>query len=409
MTAPQIVSNVTCLGCGCACDDLRIGVSGGRIASVEPPCPLARAWFGDGGVPDRVLAGGKPVSETDAIAAAAELLAGSAGRVLVYVGTDVSSQVQRAAIALADLLRAAVDGPTSPPAAAGLLAAQRRGRAAATLGEIKNRADMVVCWGVDPSARYPRWFERYAPDGAGRALISVGVGADRGPAPAAESLAVSPEQEIAALSVLRAVALGNRLGELPAPLAQVAALGARLAASRYVALVHDAEPGAESDRDPMRAEGLIALAQALNGPTRAALVSLRVGGNLSGLEAALTWQTGYQMAVDFTAGVPRYTPSLRAKDRLAGFSAALVIGGADGMPGLERVPTVVIGRRASEVGFGPRVAIDTGVAGIHESGSAYRMDEVPLPLTPPLPGGRSARATLEALLAAVAARAGRTG
>ncbi|HZW07819.1 MAG TPA: hypothetical protein VFF65_11915, partial [Phycisphaerales bacterium] len=78
-------------------------MSGGRIASVEPPCPLALAWFADGTVPDRVLAGGKPVSEAEAIAAAADLLTRGAGRPLVYVGTDVSSQAQRAAIALADL------------------------------------------------------------------------------------------------------------------------------------------------------------------------------------------------------------------------------------------------------------------------------------------------------------------
>ena len=56
------------------------------------------------------------------------------------------------------------------------------------------------------------------------------------------------------------------------------------------------------------------------------------------------------------------------------------------------------------------MTIDTGVAGIHEGGTAYRMDDVPLPLRPPLGGVRSAAETLAALLAAVHARsAGRTG
>jgi formylmethanofuran dehydrogenase subunit B len=54
--------------------------------------------------------------------------------------------------------------------------------------------------------------------------------------------------------------------------------------------------------------------------------------------------------------------------------------------------------------FGPRVAIDTGVAGIHEEGTAYRMDEVPLALHPPLTGRRSTAETLLALTALLQAR-----
>ena len=406
------VPNVTCLGCGCACDDLVIGVTAGRITSVEPPCPRAQAWFGAGQVPDRVVADGRPATAEAAIAAAAELLAAQAGRALVYLGPDLTSRAQRAAVALADLLRATVDGATSAEAAAGLLAAQRRGRAAATLGEIRNRADLVLCWAVDPPARYPRYFERYAPAGNGRALVSVSIGADRGPEHAELTIPLAPHQEVAALSVLRATVQGNPLGMLGEPFQAVAALGERLLRSRYVAIVHDAEPGRERGRDHHRAEGLIALAQALNGPTRAALSSLRAGGSRSGIESVLTWQTGYPMGVEFSGGVPRYAPGHRGLDRAGGggFGAALVAGSAaelGGTDALARIPTVVIGPRASEAKFGPRIAIDTGVAGIHEPGTGYRMDEVPLPLTPPLPGARGAGETLEALLAAVRRLGGR--
>ena len=69
-----------------------------------------------------------------------------------------------------------------------------------------------------------------------------------------------------------------------------------------------------------------------------------------------------------------------------------------------RTPVVVIGPRASEAAFPTSVAIDTGVAGIHEGGTAYRMDDVPLPLRPPLDGARGAAETLAALLGAVHAR-----
>jgi formylmethanofuran dehydrogenase subunit B len=419
MTAPRTVEQVTCLGCGCVCDDLRVRVDGGRIAEIVPPCPLGQAWFGDGTVPDRILRGSAPASLGEAIAGAADLLSAASGKVLVYAGTDLTTQAHRVTLAIADLLGAVVDQATSDAAAAGLLAAQRRGRATATLGEIRNRADTLLFWGIDPSVRYPRYLSRYALDPVGthvpggrrgRTVIAVSVGADGGPGEADLRLAVDPDDEIAALSVMRATVLGNTLGELPERLRGVPDIARRLMQSRYAVLVHEAEPSDER-RDPRRAEGLIALTQALNGSTRAALSSLRAGGNRSGAEAVLTWQTGYPMAVDYAEGVPTYAPSSRGLLQAAqgGFGAALVAGsisglGKAGTETLARVPTVLIGPRASEASLGSRFAIDTGVAGIHEAGMAYRMDEVPLPLRPPLSGPRSATASLSALLVALRAR-----
>jgi formylmethanofuran dehydrogenase subunit B len=417
------VSSVTCLGCGCGCDDLTVQVADGRITDITPPCPVGRAWFGDGRVPGRILRSGAEASIEAALADAAGTLAGARGGALVLLAPDLSTQGQRAALAVADLLRATVDTATSEPAAAGLLAAQRRGRAAATLGEVRNRADVLLFWGVDPVPRYPRFLSRYALDPAGthvpggragRTVISVSIGRDRGPAGAESELALAPDQEIAALSVMRAVALGNALGELPPPLQAAADAATRLTTAAYAVLVHDGEPGEESGRDAYRTEGLIALTQALNGRTRAALSTLRAGGNRSGAEAALTWQTGYPMAVSYRAGYPRYMPASRGLAELGtGDPGAILVAGsaavfADALAEAgSRSPVIVIGPRASEAPFPVRVAIDTGVAGIHEGGTAYRMDEVPLPLRPPLGGARSAADTLAALLGAVRAR--RTG
>jgi formylmethanofuran dehydrogenase subunit B len=413
-------ASVTCLGCGCACDDLTVQIADGRITEISPPCPVGRAWFGDGRVPGRILRGGAEASLEAALSDAAETLAGAPGGALVLLAPDLSTQGQRAALAMADVLRATVDTVTSEPAAAGLLAAQRRGRAAATLGEVRNRADVLLFWGVDPAPRYPRFLSRYAlepvgthvPGGrAGRTVISVSIGRDRGPAAAESELALAPDQEIAALSVMRAVALGNALGELPPALQAVAEVATRLTTAAYAVLVHDGEPGEESGRDAYRAEGLIALTQALNGRTRAALSTLRAGGNRSGAEAALTWQTGYPMAVSYRGGYPRYTPASRGLAELgAGGAGAVLVAGsaaalADALAGAgSRSPVIAIGPRASEAPFPVRVAIDTGVAGIHEGGTAYRMDEVPLPLRPPLAGARSAADTLAALLGAIRAR-----
>jgi formylmethanofuran dehydrogenase subunit B len=412
MSEDRVLQSVTCLGCGCGCDDLTVRIRAGRIAELSPPCPLAKRWFGDGHVPREIRVEGRPATIEKAIEAAAAILSG-AGRPMVLLAPDLTTEAQRAAIAVGDALRAEVDGATSDTAAAGILAAQRRGRAAASLGEIRNRADVVLFWAVDPRERYPRYLERYAAATSTthvrqRLLLSVSVGSDRGPEQAEIQAEFTPGEEVDALAVMQATVRGQRLGELPERLRPAAAIAERLVQGKYVAIVHDAEAGREA-RDAQRTESLVALAQVLNGPTRAALSSLRAGGNRSGAEAALTWQTGYPMRVSFQEGHPRAQPGRSGLDRLrsGGADAVLVAGSVAAMedPGLaiDRVPGIVIGPGASAV-TGARVAIDTGTAGIHEPGTGYRMDDVPLPLTSVLESPRPAAETLDLLLGALRRR-----
>src|SRR5689334_7500024 len=47
----RVVEDVTCLGCGCACDDIRIRSENGGIQEAERACVLGAAWFGDGSAP----------------------------------------------------------------------------------------------------------------------------------------------------------------------------------------------------------------------------------------------------------------------------------------------------------------------------------------------------------------------
>ena len=301
---------------------------------------------------------------------------------------------------IADRLRAVLDSPTSEIAPA-VLAAQRRGRAAATLGELRLRADLVVFWGVDPVARYPRFTSRYAVAPAGlqaedggrrsRTTVAVDIGGHRGPEDADARVTIGADVEVDALGVMRAIVLGHAPPDGPA-LRPAVELARRMMEAQYVALVHDAEPdGTPADAD--RAEGLIALAQALNGPTRCALSMLRAGGNRSGADAVVTWQTGFPCAVDFGRGYPSYRPHDGAAALVARreIDAMLVIGSPGSLPesvarGLASVATVAIGPYASAAAFAPVVAVDTGVAGIHEGGMAFRMDDVPLPLRPSVAG-----------------------
>ena len=218
MTAPVRVDHVTCLGCGCACDDVSVTVSGGRITEVIPACPVGREWFGDGAIPLEVQRSGQSDSLDHTLAETADLLLQARGRLLVYIGPDLTSQAQRLAVALADLLGATVDSATSSTAAEGILSAQRRGRAGATLGEVRNRADVLLFWGMDPAKRYPRFMARcvdvpgtHVPEGrTSRTIIGVTVGSERGPEGADVAVTLQADEEITALSLMRASLQGYK-------------------------------------------------------------------------------------------------------------------------------------------------------------------------------------------------------
>lgn len=392
--------SAVCLGCGCACDDIELVVRADRIIEARRACALGVQWFGDGAAAREVRVAGRAASPEAALGEAAKLL-GRARRPLVYLAAELTCEAQRAAVALADRLHALLDSLASDTVADGILAAQRRGRAGATLGEIRHRADLLVFWGVDPAERYPRYASRYAVEPSGRqapagrrsrTIVAVDVGPARGPVDADHRVTIAPEREVDALASMRAVVLGRAAESGERVPSAVAELARRLVAARYGVLVHDGEP-ANGAPSPGRVEALIALAQALNGPTRCALSTLRAGGNRSGAEAVLTWQTGFPFAVDFARGYPRYRPGLGAGAALerSEIDAALVLGAPPSVServaaGLGRVSCVAIGPGASGARFAPRVAIDTGRPGVHEGGMVLRMDDVPLPMRPALEG-----------------------
>ena len=211
------VRDATCLGCGCACDDIDLQVRDGRIVETGRACSLGAAWFGDGRVPSRARVAGADVPVEEALATMARLVSGAA-RLLVYLAPDLSCEAQREGVALADLLGAALDTVTSATVMRTVLASQERGRAGATLGEIRTRADLVVFWGIDPALRYPRYTARYAPDPSGlhrldgrRAptLVAVDVGDWRGPEDADRRIAIAVADEVSTLRWTAEAAAGG--------------------------------------------------------------------------------------------------------------------------------------------------------------------------------------------------------
>lgn len=432
-TAPDFdsdrtVADSTCTACGCLCDDLVVKTAGGRIIEAINACEFGRRWYladhSHIGLPAATVEG-RAVEPDEALGRAAEIL--EQARLPVVLGlTQTSTETVTAALALADRIGAVIDPDTSDGDRARLLATQRVGRVSATLGEVKNRADLVLFWGVDPIITHPRHWERYSvdprgrfiPDGrAGRTIVVVGPERTATAERADQFLPVSPEAQLATLSTVRALLHGARLEptrierSTGLDLATLQGLTDRLKAAKYGAWFYDASLGC-GPGGADRIEAMLTLVRDLNRFTRFVVLGLGGPGNPAGAEAALTWQTGSPSSVSLTRGSPRTLPGVTSAEALlAGgrADAALII--ADGglralseaaRAHLGRIPRIVIGPRvtAPENATPATVALDAATAGIDAGGTVMRSDGVVLPLRPPLnpsPRTPTDRAWLQAI------------
>src|SRR3954468_5715072 len=172
MPSPE---RATCGGCGLVCDDIPAVVSDdGTLERLDRTCPLGDAWFAErvAPAPPPARVGGREAALDDALEEAAGIL-GRARAPLVYGLGGTTCEAQRVAVALAEAIGAVID-PAGPQLAAAFgQAFQTLGASTATLGEVRERAEVVVVWRADPVVTHPRLFERLRLPGAGRELVVV--------------------------------------------------------------------------------------------------------------------------------------------------------------------------------------------------------------------------------------------
>jgi formylmethanofuran dehydrogenase subunit B len=144
----------------------------------------------------------------------------------------------------------------------------------------------------------------------------------------------------------------------------------------------------------MNSAAILNLTAELNAFTKFVCMPMRGHGNVTGADVVLRWTTGYPFGISLSRGYPRFNPGeFSTVDLLVrGDNDAAIILGAD--PGatmpqpaidhLARIPTIVLDPKVTHTSRLARVHITTAVTGISAPGTAYRMDEIPLPLRPAL-------------------------
>ena len=398
----RTIPALTCLACGCLCDDITVSVQGNRVVGAERACPVGLGWFQEedpnAGHPTATIEGAE-VSLDEALDRAAVILR-EARSPLIWGLTHSSVEAVGDALRLADHLGATVDLGGSELRAARRAAFVRGGAVSATLGEVKDRAEVVLFWGGHPDATHPRHGERYSIHPRGRFLtgprtvIVVGAGAGEPVGRADVRVAVPIDRQGEALGILLARARGVALDPARVeqatghPLAVWDDILARFAAARYSAICFGP---AASWLDATGWDSALALVRAGNDHGRRCVeVDLGEPGNATGAEAVCTWQAGAPGELDFAAGFPRHLPgeaTLAARLARGEVDAVLVVG-LNPPADLSLVPTVRIAPGSTSADPPSTVAIATGRLGIETGGTVERVDGVMFPLRPPLAGSR---------------------
>ena len=390
------------------CDDIDLTVEGHQIIEAKRACVLGNGWFLNHDIEDRpaCLIHGQPASVADGIEkAAADSGQRQVSARLWPVRHDGESQ--RVAVGIADWIGGNVDTTTSVCHGPSGMAFQGVGEVTASLGEVRNRGDLIMFWGSNPAESHPRHFTKYSlmpkgqflPNGRkDRTAVIVDVRKTKSAKAADIFIQIKPRADFEGLWTLRALANDIELdpaqveADTGVPLATWQDLMNRMKRAKFGVLFFGM--GVTMTRGKhANSEAVLALTRDMNKHTRFVCKPNRGHGNVTGADNVVTWRTGYpvrrQPGPRLSAlqsgrihGRRRAGPrrSRRRPDRRQRPDGQL-------QPAGPRAPEVAFPtsrstRKRSPTTRHAAVAFTVATYGINVPGTVYRMDDVPIPLRP---------------------------
>ena len=398
-------TDVVCPFCGSLCDSLIVNVYGNRIVKVVNACPLGMSKimgiYENRILEPRIRVNGElvKVALEEAIDRAAEILVNAKYPVL-YGWASTSVETIRLGLELAEIVGGVFDhtatfchGPTA-------LGFHEIGMPKSTLGQIKNRADVIVYWGSNVTEAHPMHPSRYSFTSIGRfrkgrkdrKLIVIDVRKTGAARNADMFIQVEPGKDFELLVALRLLVQGKEL-EAPViagvPREKVVELAEILMSAKFGVMfvgVGLTMSGAKEKNF----EELFRLLHDLNTISKWVVIPMRGHFNVTGADLVTIWITGYPYAVDFSRRYPRYQPGITstadiflreeadallniASDPLAHFPKKVA-------EKMLKVPIITIDPKWSLTAAFSEVIIPSAFVGIECPGTAYRMDDVPIRL-----------------------------
>lgn len=405
--ATTIVNDVVCPYCGCLCDDIEVLVQDRKVVDVRHACILGTQRFLDVDDPNRIkrplirMNGEmKEVSLGEAVDKAAGILV-KAEKPMMFGWSTTECGAHQVGIAIAEELGAIIDNTTSVCHGPTILALQDVGISTCTLGEVKNRADLVIYWGSNPMQAHPRHMSRYTiyPRGffrergwRDRTLIVIDSRKTDTAKLATHFLQVEPNKDYELVTALRLAVRGIKIpSEKVAgiPRDEIEKVAEIMKSCHFGALFFGLGVTMTSGKH-RNIDNVLSLVRELNAFTKFVIFAMRGHYNVTGFNEVLTWETGFPYAVDFSRGYPRYNPGETTVNDvlLRGEVDAALIVGSDPIAHFPRravehlleVPIIAIEPYQNLTTEFASVVIPPAIAGIEVEGTAYRMDHVPIRL-----------------------------
>jgi formylmethanofuran dehydrogenase subunit B len=387
---------LVCTGCGCLCDDIQAEIDGGRLGQIENACAKGAAYLQAAFNPDRRAKSrirGQSCSSEAAIDEAARLLS-KAKRRLIF-GLDSSTlETQALAIELARKLGAALDDASSfsyGPLIEGILSQELP---TCSLSEVKDKADLLLYWGTNPTATHPRHLSKY----------TYYAYADFNPAGwypkvTLSSIDVRPT-ELTAMSkpAFRIKPRGDRelisgiLGESPTASVEAKQLSELVKKARFCAIFCGLGLVHSLDGD---FSGFSQMVQLLSKSIRMAVIPMAAETNMVGFNQSLHKQTSYVNQLGFAGGVShgrQFSFLEQAYNRTP--DCILVVGSDPSsmlpqslMNNLEGVDIICLDHFSTPTTEGASVVIPTAVPGVESGGNVVRLDGDSIALAQPIKNG----------------------
>lgn len=399
----MMAEDVLCPFCGCLCDDIKVEVEDDQIVGVKRACRLGSSKIRghERTKAPMVRVGGELVEATyeEAYDRAARILK-DAKRPLLYGWCSTVCETHKKGILLAEEVGGVIDSTATVCHGPSIIGIEEKGLAGSTLGQIKNRADLIVFWGANPAEAHPRHTQRYSSNSRGmftlegrkgRKVIVVDVRETRTAKNADKFLLIRPGTDYEVITALRMIVAGK--GDLiPEKVAGVAKsdleeVAGIMKAARFGAILFGL--GMTHSRGRYKnVDNALSLVTDLNGITKFVVMAMRGHYNVAGFGQVCAWETGFPMSVDFSRGAPYFNPGETAAcDLLAKREAdAMMVVAADPVSnfpratveGMAEIPVIQIDPFPNPTTLLSDVVIPSAVCGVEAEGTAYRMDGLSL-------------------------------
>jgi formylmethanofuran dehydrogenase subunit B len=406
----RTITDVVCPFCGTLCDDLEVDIDTKeeKVIEVRNGCQIGtKKYFSSNPSEHRydkplIKKNGsfEEVTWDEAIDKAAEILINTK-RPLLYGFSSTECEAQGKGVELAEILGAILDNTASVCHGPSLLAIQDVGAPTSTLGEYKNRADLVIFWGSNPVHAHPRHLGRYSDfvrgyfrkDGTGDRTLVVIDPRNTNTAQLADiHIQVNPNEDYELINAIRATLRGVEIDAdevSGVPKNKIIELVNAMKNCNFGVLFFGMGL-TQTISHHRNIDTAICLVRELNDHTKFLLTPMRGHYNVAGANQVFSWHTGYSYSIDFSKGYPRYNPGeFSAVDVLIRneIDASLIVASdpasnfpAASVRNMFKHPIIAIEPHHTPTSVNADIILPPAIAGIECEGTAYRMDSVPLRL-----------------------------